>query len=327
MAQFSFADILNLEYKALQARGSTPKWAPLLAGFAETESGGSTTAYNPTDPAGGSIGLWQINGAHAPGGTMTPLFEQQMITPAQNAQEAATLWGTGANRGTQYTPWYKDPLWNQWKNAGTPTYPTATEVASWLSSIGHPVTGTTTVGGQSALATLTSSTTSISTTQKAAGFAGVLQFVTKFLNPGSGSGLLTFLNVGKDVSTTLELILGRGTIAFGFLIVGAVGVYMIVRGPVGAISGGIRLLQGQQRISASEAQRALQQQRIQQGNRRIEASLQPRATIRRSYSTINRTSNQNIHHRSEAARIRGGMAYAKMTEEQRRAFREALGIT
>ena len=65
--------------------------------------GGNTDAYNPTDPAGGSEGLFQINGVHSPTGQMTPQFAAEMADPVANSEEALALYST---QGWQ--PWQGD---------------------------------------------------------------------------------------------------------------------------------------------------------------------------------------------------------------------------
>lgn len=112
--------------------GGNPKWAPLMTGIALAESGGTIKATNTSDPYGGSFGLWQINGSHAPGGQATTQWIARMKTPTQNAKEAIAIFGTGAGANA----WRTDRTWNQWKAAGFPKYPTSTTVVSWLKAAG-----------------------------------------------------------------------------------------------------------------------------------------------------------------------------------------------
>lgn len=66
--------------------------------------GGNTAAYNPTDPDGGSIGEFQLNGVHGPGGYLTPAFAHQMSDPVANSAEALSLF-----QGQGWAPWTGDP--------------------------------------------------------------------------------------------------------------------------------------------------------------------------------------------------------------------------
>lgn len=76
--------------------GGPPSQAPTAAAIALAESQGNPTAINHTDPAGGSFGLWQINGVHAPGGSATSASSRpwvaSMFDPLTNAQEAVALY-------------------------------------------------------------------------------------------------------------------------------------------------------------------------------------------------------------------------------------------
>lgn len=88
--------------------GGDPTWAPVAAGVALAESGGSTTAANRSDPAGGSFGLWQINGVHAPGGVANAGWVNDMYDPNANARAAIAV----SSNGTNWHPWEGDPVGN-----------------------------------------------------------------------------------------------------------------------------------------------------------------------------------------------------------------------
>ena len=66
--------------------------------------GGNTAAFNPTDPAGGSVGLFQINGVHAPGGQLTQRTAAALANPVVNAEEALRLF-----KREGWVPWKGDP--------------------------------------------------------------------------------------------------------------------------------------------------------------------------------------------------------------------------
>lgn len=66
--------------------------------------GGNTDAWNPTDPDGGSIGEFQINGVHGPGNYLTPAFAKDMADPIANSREALGLFA-----GQGWQPWTGDP--------------------------------------------------------------------------------------------------------------------------------------------------------------------------------------------------------------------------
>lgn len=117
-----------------EGAGGSASSAPMAAGIALAESSGNAAAANPSDPAGGSYGLWQINGVHAPGATATPQWIAQIENPGSNAAEAVALSGDGNN----WDPWKDDRLWDQWVAAGSPPDPSASAVESWLSAAGAP---------------------------------------------------------------------------------------------------------------------------------------------------------------------------------------------
>lgn len=85
--------------------------------------GGNTAAYNPTDPDGGSEGLFQINGVHGPNAYLTSQFAQQMSDPAANSAEALSLF-----KGQGWAPWYGDPSFPP--SNGGPNPPTYQNLAA-----------------------------------------------------------------------------------------------------------------------------------------------------------------------------------------------------
>lgn len=76
----------------------------IMTATALGESGGNPAAVNSADPNGGSYGLWQINGSHAPGG-YTPSWAAQILSPSANAAEAYSLAGGNSLSGLT-SGWY-----------------------------------------------------------------------------------------------------------------------------------------------------------------------------------------------------------------------------
>jgi hypothetical protein len=179
--------------------GGSAASAPLAAGIALAESGGNPSAQNLNDPNGGSFGLWQINGAHAPGGKATPSWISQIEDPGANAAEAVAL----SSDGTDWQPWTDDATWKQWVAAGSPPDPSAATVQSWLSAAGAS-TGT---GAPSdALTTAAAASTS--------GQAGLN------LNPLDGFGIGSSISsavgdVEHFFAKALLVIAGLGLAGFG----------------------------------------------------------------------------------------------------------------
>lgn len=137
----TFAEIQQLWIQ----NGGTPGWAPLMAGIALAESGGTTKALNNNPSTGDySVGLWQINyygdllsGRTAAYGSPVQLQND----PNRQAQAAVSLFGTGAG----ISNWTNDRTWNAWRAAGSPSKPPASTVQSWVQSGGisggTPTTG------------------------------------------------------------------------------------------------------------------------------------------------------------------------------------------
>lgn len=128
------------------SQGGDPRWAPLMAGIALAESSGDTTALNNTPSTGDySVGLWQINyyGPLLPGRTAeygSPSTLQG--SPPAQAKAAIALFGNGAGASN----WTNDRVWNQWKAAGFPQYPSTATVTGWVNAAGVG-TGSASAGG------------------------------------------------------------------------------------------------------------------------------------------------------------------------------------
>lgn len=123
------------------ANGGNPAWAPMAAAVALAESGGNTQSVNSTDPAGGSYGLWQINGVHASAGVANPTWAATMFDPNANAKEAVALSGNGAN----WAPWEGDPVAAAF--LGTKTPPSDAQVQTILTASGRSTGGGTSSAG------------------------------------------------------------------------------------------------------------------------------------------------------------------------------------
>jgi hypothetical protein len=140
MSTLSFAQLEQLWI----GNGGSPTWAPVAAAVALAESGGNTEAVNPSDPYGGSFGLWQINGSHGPQGEATPAWSAQMFDPNTNAKQAVALSQNGRNWG----PWKGDPVAAVQVGSSTPL-PTQT-LYSLLAKSGRSTGGLTASGGGAA---------------------------------------------------------------------------------------------------------------------------------------------------------------------------------
>lgn len=121
---------LSVAQEAYQAgfRGQALQTATAIA---LAESSGNPQAVNASDPNGGSYGLWQINGVHAPGGTATPAWERQMFNPANNAAEAFAV----SSQGTNFQPWstYTSGAYRQY-------LPVASDAANQVTTSGGVLT-------------------------------------------------------------------------------------------------------------------------------------------------------------------------------------------
>ena len=125
---YSFTQLQQLWIQA----GGTKGWAPLMAAIALAESGGTPRAANTQDPYGGSYGLWQINGSHAPGGMANAGWVANMYTPLANAREAVTV----GSKGSYLTPWKGDRAWAAWQEAGAPPKPPSNTVLALMRTSG-----------------------------------------------------------------------------------------------------------------------------------------------------------------------------------------------
>ena len=122
MAQLTFTQIEQLWIR----NGGTPGWAPLMAGIAMAESGGTSGAIEPTQPPQKTgWGLWQIT----PG-------TRKLLTPDKNAEAAV-----GKFRVQGLTAWQTDRIWNAWRAAHSPYQPNAVTVQKWVAEMngGSPV--------------------------------------------------------------------------------------------------------------------------------------------------------------------------------------------
>lgn len=126
----------QLEQLWVQAGGS-PAWAPTMAGIALAESGGCPGAVNSNDPNGGSYGLWQINGVHAPGGNGGAAWGQAMLNPQTNAKMAVNLLGGGPG----CSAWMGDPVGQLALNAGCQPL-SLQSIEQALAGVGKGITGT-----------------------------------------------------------------------------------------------------------------------------------------------------------------------------------------
>jgi len=109
--KYTYAQLQGLWINA----GGPRAVAPVAAAIAEAESGGCSTALNPTDNGGrqSSFGLWQIsNGTHTPPAA-------NIYDPAVNARQALAKY-QGA--GNSFSPWgtYNSGAYKAYLSGGTP---------------------------------------------------------------------------------------------------------------------------------------------------------------------------------------------------------------
>lgn len=85
----------------------------VMTAISGRESSWDPGSVNPNDPAGGSFGLWQINGAHNPnGGVATQSWGAQLLNPLVNALYAWNVAGGNQMSGVCQN-WYVDPSTGQ----------------------------------------------------------------------------------------------------------------------------------------------------------------------------------------------------------------------
>jgi hypothetical protein len=141
----TFQQIIDL----WNANGGPPGWAPLMAGIAMAESGGSTVALNNTPATGDySVGLWQINYYNGLLASRTNSYGSPAALQADpNLQAKAAISLLGGGPGI--TNWKGDATYNKWQSAGSPANPSAATVLAWLGGSGGSsgsASGTTATG-------------------------------------------------------------------------------------------------------------------------------------------------------------------------------------
>jgi lysozyme-like protein len=140
MTVLSFSQIEQL----WTSNGGSPAWAPVMAGIAIAESGGSTTALNNTPSTGDySVGLWQINYYGSLNSSRTAKYGPSaalLNDPNKQAQAAINLSNNGLNLG----PWKTDIIGNAFLGATTP--PSASTVQNLISSGGLSTASPTSAG-------------------------------------------------------------------------------------------------------------------------------------------------------------------------------------
>ena len=88
MANYTYQQLENIWIQ----NGGSASTAPTAAAVALAESSGNATAFNPNDPHGGSVGLWQINEVHG---------DQASTDINTNAAAAVAI----SNNGTNWNAW------------------------------------------------------------------------------------------------------------------------------------------------------------------------------------------------------------------------------
>lgn len=105
-------------YTYATSAGFTGGARDTIVAISQAESGGNTSAYNGTDPNGGSFGVLQINGSHfGPNGTTN---KNCALDPLCSFQYAYQL----SNGGTDFHDWgsYTNGSYTQYLNPGGPGY-------------------------------------------------------------------------------------------------------------------------------------------------------------------------------------------------------------
>lgn len=210
--------------------GGTKTWAPLMAGIALAESGGTPLAFN-TNPKTGdkSVGLWQINfyGGNAVR-SQTPHFGgrpglsvatavKNAKTPTVNAKAAVYLFGRNA---AGISNWKGDRIWTQWVKHGSPQKPSTGTVQLWLAAahVTYPSTMTTAGGANATVlpgVNVTTSTPQHTPTACALKFPGVVG--------GIGSFCILSKSQLKAIEGGLLVAAGGAVMALGIVLLTAYG--------------------------------------------------------------------------------------------------------
>lgn len=203
MAQLTYEQIQQLWIQ----NGGDPRWAPLMAGIAIGESGGSTGVLNPDSSTRDySVGLWQINYYANLRDSRTAKYgspEQLLADPNLQALAAIDLLGQNA---AGIRNWENDSTWQKWMAAGAPQAPSSDTVKAWL--------GGSSTGINSEISGL-----------NASGNA-VVQ-----VNVGCGSGELGGVDIfGAHIGTKCQLkgFTGGLMVGMGLIIMGA-GLFILAR--------------------------------------------------------------------------------------------------
>lgn len=203
----------QLESTWIQA-GGTPGWAPLMAGIALAESGGTPHAVQKGQPyATTGWGLWQIT----PGDSESQVgTNNALLTPTKNAKAAIAKF---ASQGL--TAWRTDRVWDQWHAAGSPRKPTAAMVRGYLSAAG--------IGGGTDTTTTTTPGTAKGGTQPTGegGATDTLKSTTCAIKFPGVAGVGSFCVLSKSNLRAIEggLLVGAGglLLLFGIVLVGGYG--------------------------------------------------------------------------------------------------------
>lgn len=112
--------------------------------------------------------------------------------------------------------------------------------------------------------TVTTNQTVGASTSIAKGSTGVavLAMLTGMFNPTQKTGFAALFTISSDVGSVLKLLFARGLGTILFLGITVAGLYMIIKGPSGAIGSTVRLYQSGQRLQQRTEQLGQSRQRI-----------------------------------------------------------------
>ncbi len=226
----------------------------VMTAISGRESSWSPEAANTGDPAGGSYGLWQINGSHNPhGGYATSSYKRWLYNPLNNAREAYLVAEGNSLHGVCGN-WYVDPRTGNscGPGASQPSYgiryqqhyAAAEEAARQVQEFGPASKATIekwSPNAASASGKYATSSTSAGGGESLCGHApnGTNHPDKPFTFPHTSVGL-TYCQL-KAIGGALLMIGGAGTMLAGFAILAAktFGTKIPLPGPVGAAAAAV----------------------------------------------------------------------------------------
>lgn len=331
MPKLSLGQIENLWIH----NGGTPGWAPLMAGIALAESGGTTGALNNTPATGDySVGLWQINyynglrsGRTASYGSPTALLASGTL----QAKAAISLFGNGAGSSN----WQNDHVWNQWQAAGFPQKPNTTTVTGWIKAAGVGGTTTGKVGspgnaGPTGTATANPTNPTYGQTSHLDATPCLIQF------PGvAGLGATCILSrqQAKQLGGGLLVVAGGAVLIFGIALLASsalsssklakqvTGAASNLPGPVGTAAKAVQATGGKSRSGNGNRSQKRQQRSDDRDESQFESTTALRERVARENAQRTKDQRQSAYNRSR------GYEKPRNTEDVPFGPQDRIGVT